>query len=103
MENTHKFVEFVSSHPWAEYLPFVSLVAGKPIGTTPIFARMVETAIMSIVAGAVGVYVGVEVIKNDLQYLKTGVSEVNTKVEKLENKVEQIRADLYIPRGKREC
>lgn len=100
MENPHKLIDFVASHPASEFIPFLGLAAGKPIGSTPMLTRMIETAIMSIIAGAVGVYVGVEVIKNDLQYLKSGVAEVNHKVEKLENKVEQIRADLYVPRGK---
>lgn len=99
MENPHKLIDFITSHPWAEYMPFVGLAAGKPIGSTPIITRMVETAIMSVVAGAVGIYVGVEVIKNDLQYLKQGVTETNVKIEKLEAKVEQIRSDLYVPRG----
>lgn len=99
MESPHKLLEFIGSHQWADYVPFLGLAAGKPIGSTPMFTRMVETAIMSIVAGAVGLYVGVEVIKNDMQYLKSGVAEVNTKVEKLESKVEQIRHDLYVPRG----
>lgn len=97
----HRLLEFMTSHPWAEYMPFIGLMAGKPIGSTPIFTRMIETAIMSVVAGAVGIYVGVEVIKNDLAYLKAGVSETNAKIEKLEAKVEQIRSDLYVPRGGR--
>ena len=99
MENPQKLIEFLGSHPWAEYIPFLGMTAGKPIGTTPLMTRLIETAIMSIVAGAVGIYVGVEVIKNDLLYLKQGVTETNVKIEKLEEKVEQIRADLYVPRG----
>lgn len=99
MENPQKLIDFLTTHPWAEYVPFLGLAAGRPIGSTPIFARMAETAIMSIVAGGVGIYVGVEVIKNDLAYLKQGVNETNTKIEKLETKVEQIRHDLYVPRG----
>jgi outer membrane murein-binding lipoprotein Lpp len=80
-----------------EQLPFVALAMGKV--ERPLYTKLFETAIMSVVAGAVGVYVGVEVIKNDLTYLKAGVTETNHKIEKLEEKVEQIRSDLYVPRG----
>lgn len=85
---------------YSQYIPFMSLMAGNP-QNTPLITKMIETAVMSVVAGAVGVYVGVEVIKNDLTYLKAGISETNQKVEKLDEKVEQLRRDLYVPRATR--
>lgn len=90
---------FINAHHWAEYLPFISLMAGHPAGSSPLFTRIVETAIMSIVAGAVGIYVGVEVIKNDLLYIKDGIRATNVKVDQVDAKVEQIRRDLYVPRS----
>lgn len=92
-------LRFIASHQWAETVPFIGLMAGQPIDSTPFVTRLLETAIMSIVAAAVGIYVGVEVIKSDIAYLKQGVSEVNIKVEKVETKVEQLRHDLYVPRA----
>ena len=91
--------KLLQAHSWAEYMPFLGLAAGHPSGATPIVTRIIETLIMSMVAGAVGVYVGVEVIKNDLMYLKQGVNETNIKIERVDEKVEQIRRDLYRPIG----
>ena len=91
--------KLLQAHSWAEYMPFFGLAAGHPYGATPIVTRIIETMVMSVVAGAVGVYVGVEVIKNDLMYLKQGVNETNIKIERVDAKVEQIRRDLYRPIG----
>ena len=91
--------KLLQAHSWVEYMPFFGLAAGQPAGSTPIITRIIETMVMSLVAGAVGVYVGVEVIKNDLIYLKQGIAETNIKIERVDTKVEQIRRDLYRPIG----
>ena len=88
--------------PWItffEQFPFVALAMGRV--ERPLATKLIETAVMSIIAGAVGVYVGIEVIKNDLQYLKQAVTETNVKIEHVDTKVEQLRRDLYVPRGSR--
>ena len=82
-----------------EYVPFISLMAGRPSSQTPLFTKLLETAIMSAVAGAFATYVGVELLKSDVSQLKTSIKEVDGKVEKLDDKVERIRRDLYVPRA----
>lgn len=88
----------IEHREFMDYLPFFSLMTGRP-PATPFITRLIETAVMSVVAGAVGVYVGVEVIKNDLIYIKQGQTEINHKIEQVDSKVEQLRRDLYVPRG----
>jgi outer membrane murein-binding lipoprotein Lpp len=83
-----------------EYIPFLGLMTGKTQMATPLTTRLVETAIMSAVAGGFAVYVGVEVLKSDINYIKASIQEVNLKVDKLENNLDRVKSDLYVPRGK---
>ena len=82
------------NHDWMQYVPFFSLITNRPPLSTPIITRIIETVAMSAVAGLVGMYVGFEVIKNDISVLKASI-------EKIDVKVEQIRHDLYVPRNGR--
>lgn len=85
-----------------EYIPFLgAIISGKNHMATPLTTRLVETAIMSAVAGAFATYIGVEVLKSDINYIKASITEVKQKVDEVDNKVERVRADLYVPLGKR--
>lgn len=84
-----------------DYIPFMGLVAGRPHMATPLTTRLFETAIMSAVAGAFATYIGVEVLKSDIQYIKQSISEVKQKVDEVDNKVERVRSDLYVPLGRK--
>ena len=87
-----------NAHHFLSYLPFFGLMAGQSNGSTPIITKLLEAAVMSLVTSAIGVYVAVEVLKSDLNYLKSYATETNSKVEKVDAKVEQLRRDLYVPR-----
>lgn len=82
-----------------DYIPFFGLIASKTQMATPLTTRLVETAIMSAVAGAFATYVGVEVIKNDINVIKVSIDKVDAKVDQVDNKLERVRSDLYVPRG----
>lgn len=82
-----------------DYIPFMGLISGKTQMATPLTTRLVETAIMSAVAGAFATYVGVEIIKVEISTLKSSIHKVEEKVEQVDNKLERVRSDLYIPRG----
>lgn len=84
-----------------DYIPFLGLISGKTPMATPLTTRLVETAIMSAVAGAFATYVGVEVLRSDINYIKASISEVKQKVDEVDNKVERVRSDLYVPLGRR--
>lgn len=81
---------------FAQYVPFVGLMMGK-VGQTPMFARLAEAAVMSLVAGAFALYVGVEVIKVEIRNIEYQIQQVDKKVESVDSKVEKIKSDLYIP------
>lgn len=66
---------------------------------TPLTTRLVETAIMSAGAGAFATYVGVEVIKSDINSIKYSIDKIEEKIEQVDNKLEKVRSDVYIPRG----
>lgn len=82
-----------------DYIPFMGLISGKTQMVTPLTTRLVETAIMSAVAGAFATYVGVEIIKVEINSLKNSIQKVDQKVEQVDSKLERVRSDLYIPRG----
>lgn len=82
-----------------DYLPFVTLMAGQPSHQTPIVTRLIETAIMSCVAGGFATYIGVEMLKVEIANIKTAIHQVDDKVGKVDEKIERVRSDLYVPRG----
>lgn len=83
-----------------DYIPFVGLMAGRSQMATPLSTRLFETAVMSAVAGAFATYVGVEVLKTDINSIKESINKVDAKIEQVDNKIERVRSDLYVPRGK---
>lgn len=88
-----------------DYVPFLGLISGKQQMATPLFTRLTETAIMSIVAGGLAMYVSVEVIQAELNSVKYSINrldeKVETKFDKLDTKIEKVRGDVYIPLGKK--
>lgn len=82
-----------------EYIPFLGLISGKTQMATPLTTRLVETAIMSAVAGAFATYVGVEIIKTDINGIKVTIDKIEDKIDQVDNKIERVRSDLYVPRG----
>jgi len=81
------------------YVPFVGLMLNDPSIQSPISVRLVETAIMSVVAGGFSMYVTVQVLSSDIRGLKEAIIKVEGKVEQVDTKLEKVRTDLYIPRG----
>lgn len=79
------------------YVPFMSaIIKTKP---TPISTRLIETAIMALVAGGLSIWVAVPVIQKDLETLRQDVRRVDLKVDNVGSKVEKLRSDLYEPRN----
>lgn len=85
--------------PLLDFIPFIGLMVNKHTISTPIFTRLLETAIMSAVAGAFATYVGVELLKSDVANLKEAIRQVDSKVDHLDEKIERVRGDVYVPRG----
>lgn len=83
-----------------DYIPFIGLMAGRTEMATPLSTRLFETAIMSAVAGGFATYVGVEVLKADINSIKASIEKVDAKVDQVDSKIERVRSDLYVPRGK---
>ena len=82
-----------------DYIPFLGLISGKTQMATPLTTRLVETAIMSAVAGAFATYVGVEIIKVEINVVKNSIEKLEHKIDHVDNKLEKVRSDLYIPRS----
>lgn len=86
-----------------DYVPFAALISGKNQMATPLTTRLVETVLMSAVAGGFAMYVSVEVVKTELNSVKSSIVKLDEKVEvkfdQLDNKIEKVRSDLYVPRG----
>ena len=82
-------------HAFIDYVPFIGTIIGNKKIPAPVATRLMETGIMSLVAGAFAMYISVEVIKTELNHM-------TTQIEKVDEKVEQIRKDLYVPRNKHE-
>lgn len=83
-----------------DYIPFIGLMTNGTKPPTPLTTRLFETAVMSAVAGGFATYIGVELLKADMNYIKASIQEVNVKVDKLENSLDRVKADVYVPRGK---
>lgn len=86
-------------HSLLSYIPFLGLIAKDPKIQSPVSVRLVETAIMSVVAGGFAMYISVEVIKTEMTSLKESIHKVDVKVDQVDNKIERVRSDLYVPRG----
>ncbi|HYE38155.1 hypothetical protein [Methylocaldum sp.] len=86
-----KFVQMLN------YVPFVTLaIKGEP---TPLTTRLIETGIMSVIAGLGSIYLAVPLLQKDIEVLNASVQRVDDRVEKIDQKVEKLREDLYAPRG----
>ena len=81
-----------------DYIPFVGLITRDPVKTSPLFTRLAETAIMSVAAAGMSVYITVTEIKVQMNDLSTHVAEVQSSVQRVDDKVEKMRSDLYAPR-----
>jgi hypothetical protein len=103
MPNEHCRQIVESGFTLRDYIPFAALISGKAQMATPLTTRLVETVIMSVVAGGFAMYVSVEVVKTELNSVKSGIIKLDEKVEikfdQLDNKIEKVRGDLYVPRG----
>lgn len=82
-----------------DFIPFIGLMVSPP-RNLPIVTKLLETAIMSAVAGAFATYIGVEMLKVEIVNIKSAIHEVEKKVEKVDEKIERVRGDVYVPRGK---
>lgn len=105
MPNEHCRQIISNSYTFVDYIPFIGMmISGKNQMATPLTTRLVETVLMSAVAGGFAMYVSVEVVKTELNSVKSGIVKLDEKVEvkfdQLDNKIEKVRGDLYVPRGK---
>ena len=80
------------------YLPFVGLTMDNMDVKSPFITRMLEAAIMSVVAGGFAMYVSVAIIKTEIDQLRISVTMVATQLEQVNHKIEKVRDDLYVPR-----
>lgn len=104
-EHCRQIIENIDTgYKLLDYIPFAALISGKNQMATPLTTRLVETVLMSAVAGGFAMYVSVEVVKTELNSVKSGIvkldEKVDVKFDQLDNKIERVRGDLYVPRGK---
>tara|TARA_R110000803_G_scaffold210829_1_gene284079 strand:- start:22209 stop:22484 length:276 start_codon:yes stop_codon:yes gene_type:complete len=85
-------------HHFINYLPFVGLTMNNMDVKSPFITRMLEAAIMSVVAGGFAMYVSVAIIKTELEQVRNSVTAVAVQVELVNRKIEKVRDDLYVPR-----
>jgi len=82
------------------HLPFIGLAVGK-VGESPLSTRLVETAIMSVVAGGFATYINVRMMEEKLIQLNRNIEESATetkeKIAEVKQEVRQIRTDIYAP------
>lgn len=84
-------------NPW-DYVPFIGLAINQDVTKTPIVTKMVESAVMAVAATGFAMYVGVELLKQDVSAVRESITKLDHKIEKLDEKVERIRSDIYVPR-----
>ena len=75
-------------------LPFVGLVTGNAT-SNPMFTRLIETAVMSAVAGSFAVYIGVKILETEVDHIKTRIERIDRKVERIEDKVDKVQIEVY--------
>jgi hypothetical protein len=62
---------FNGSNDWSHYVPFASLVVGKPVPENrPAMTRIIEQSFVGIVAAALGSYVTLQVHSKEIENLK---------------------------------
>lgn len=93
MEN---FQDFLNRHAdIVNHLPFISMMISEE--KSPMFVKLIETAIMAAFAFGMSVYVAVPMIQKDLVVLQKDIAKVDDKIEKVDSKVERMRGDIYKP------
>lgn len=66
---------------------------------TPLVTRLIETLIMSAVAGGFATYVGLKVLEQDVGSIKDSITKIEASMDKIDQKIEKVRSDMYVPRG----
>jgi rRNA processing protein Krr1/Pno1 len=81
-------------------IPFIGLAMAKgQMVQTPLMTRLIETLIMSAVAGGFATYVGLKVLEQDMYSIKQSIIKIESSVDKIDQKIEKVRGDMYVPRG----
>lgn len=79
---------------WLHYMPFIGLLVTQKstiidAKTSPMITRLIETAIMAVIAGGLAIYVSIPQMKDHIDRLKVGQDKIETK---LDEKAVQIQA-----------
>lgn len=73
---------------FTSYIPFIGLMVGKAQQQSPIVTRLIESAII----GAVLLYGTVQILGNDIDWLKKEMSQINGRIEQVErNQIDAMR------------
>lgn len=69
-------MNFKDPNSWTQLLPFVTLASARAgeHAQRPLVTRIVEGVIMGLAGGAMGTYITVQVMANDIQWLRSTVS-----------------------------
>jgi hypothetical protein len=72
-----------SSNDWSHYIPFASLVVGKPVPENrPAMTRIIEQSFVGVVAAAVGSYATLQVHSKEIDTLKAQRVEAEIRTAK---------------------
>jgi hypothetical protein len=82
-----------------DVIPFLGLAMAKGTPNSPLMTRLIETAIMSVIAGGFATYLGVKLLEQEMTGIKGSIVRIEASVEKIDNKLERVRSDIYVPRG----
>ena len=77
-------------HSLINYIPFIGLMAGKT-EHSPIITRLVESAII----GGVLLYGTVQILGNDIDWLKMEIGQINNRIENVEHNQVDVMKFMY--------
>lgn len=74
-----------------DYIPFLGLITGKQNMASPLMTRLLETCVMSLVAGGAGMYVSTKVMEVQVAEMKSHELEMQAQ---LVHQMDDLRADI---------
>ena len=72
-----------------EWMPFICLLTGKVV-RKPMITRLVESLVLGIVSAGLMLYVGHQVLQNEVSNIKQAITRMERNVERLDDRFARV-------------